>query len=93
MRRLHGLGSDGPALAVRQIEAVAGIVGQQHVPAMLAPVRTVVDTHMSVEMPNATTCRAPSRLSLRSRSVPMKALLTLLLTSGSPGKGSKPGRN
>src|SRR3546814_14927883 len=58
----------------------------------LAPVRTVVETHMSVDMPNATTVSAPKRRSLQSRSVPLKAELTLLDSTGSPANGTKPAR-
>jgi hypothetical protein len=46
---------------------------------------------MSVEIPKAMTCFAPSCFSCSSRSVPMKAELTVLVMSGSFPVGPKPG--
>ena len=55
--------------------------------------RAVVDTHMSVLMPNRTTDATPSLRRRRSRSVPMNAALTDFATTGSPSCGANPSRN
>ena len=92
--RALDVGRRHPAAAdrVRQIEAIAGVGDQDHVPADVGARADRRRTHMSVEIPNATTCLAPSRFKRTSRSVPMKAELTLLVISGSSLAGPKPGR-
>ena len=88
------LGGDRAALAVGQVEAVAGVGRRGSCPSPCWRRCEWWSTRIGrSRCRTRSTCFAPSRLRRRSRSVPMKAELTLLVISGSSPCGPKPGRN